>query len=158
MIVRVAGERLGRLDGTMASEVIVGRTGGVTVILAVRVEFLYTAVTLTVVDELTVAARTSRLAVVWFGGIVRVAGAGKSARLLLVRLMIAPLDGAGPVRDAVKVEETPPANEVGLNARVFSVTGVAPKGTLIGAPEVETNCIAPFDRRPDALNSTNCVV
>ena len=75
-----------------------------------------------------------KVAVVAPGATVTFAGNCAAAVLLLVRVTTAPLDGAGPVKVTVPVEEVPPITEVGLSVTEVSVAAVTVKVAVFVAP------------------------
>ena len=80
------------------------------------------------------------IAVVAPAGTVTLAGICAAAVLLLVRVTIAPPDGAGPVNFTVPVDEVPPITEVGLTLMALplplSVGAVTVKLPVVVTPYV----------------------
>ena len=74
------------------------------------------------------------IAVVAPAGTVTLAGICAAAVLLLVRVTIAPPDGAGPVNFTVPVDEVPPITEVGLRVIELKVAAVTVKVVVRVAP------------------------
>ena len=76
----------------------------------------------------------AKVAVVAPAATVTLAGDCAAAVLLLVRVTTAPLDGAGPVKVTVPVDEVPPSTEVGLSLTEVSAAAVTVRVAVFVAP------------------------
>ena len=84
--------------------------------------------------DATAAVVIVKVAVVAPAATVTLAGNCAAAVLLLVRVTTAPLDGAGPVKVTVPVEEVPPITDVGLCLTDVSVAAVTVTVAVFVAP------------------------
>ena len=75
-----------------------------------------------------------KVAVVAPAATVTLAGACAVAVLLLDSVTTAPLDGAGPVKVTVPVDEVPPSTEVGLSLTEVSAAAVTVRFLVLVAP------------------------
>ena len=75
-----------------------------------------------------------KVAVVAPAATVTLAGTLAAVVLLLVRMTAAPLDGAGPVKVTVPVDEVPPITDVGLSVTEVSAAAVTVRVAVFVAP------------------------
>src|SRR6185369_2831755 len=99
------------------TEVIGFHPQGVTESVVVLVEPPAAAETLTLMDLVTAAVETVKVAVVLFAVTVTVAGTVATAVFMLFSVTTVPPEGAGPLRVTVATEELPPVTVVGFKTR-----------------------------------------
>src|ERR1019366_8765063 len=128
VIVIVALPPLATVEGLIVSEVMVGRVtgGGVTVTVALWLELLYVAVTVTAVELVTVPACVWKLKLLWPAWMLMGDETRKAELLLLESVTEATPVGTNPLRLMVTVALVPLATVEGLivsEVMVGRVTG-----------------------------------